>query len=437
LGNHKNNKTVCFIVNNPFVADNRVLREAKALVDNGFSVTVLATQGVNKSESSSPLQETIEGIQVHRIFEKELERFTPMSWFRQLKSVLKIRWQYKSFDCIHCHDADTLALGQKLAKVYQAKLVYDAHELWDSEYEQERLRLVKKLEDPQAPVSMRPKLSRKIMQVERAKAIEKEIIPTCDAIISVNQSLCNMMEKNTEVAQPDPSEINSEKTVSSAQKVQPIRNIPPLYKIPTQDAGQPGKFHEEFNIPKEFKIVLYQGGLSLNRGILQLIEAFGLLKRKDLALVLMGPCAKAFQTSLNRALETARLNTHPIYYKPPVYDPSFLSWTASADLGIHPLLNSEVNHYYCLPNKLFEYIQAEIPMAVSNFPEMAAIVNSANIGLTFNPENPQEIADCIEQYFNSPDLQATFKENLQLAKKEYCWEREQLQLVELYEALLK
>jgi glycosyltransferase involved in cell wall biosynthesis len=109
-----------------------------------------------------------------------------------------------------------------------------------------------------------------------------------------------------------------------------------------------------------------------------------------------------------------------------------LHWTASADLGAHPILNTSANHYYCLPNKIFEYIQAEIPVAVSNFPEMQKIVDTYQIGVTFNPEDPKDIAAKIQACLGSP----TYRENLRQAKAILNWENEAKALLTLYQTVL-
>ena len=53
----------------------------------------------------------------------------------------------------------------------------------------------------------------------------------------------------------------------------------------------------------------------------------------------------------------------------PVPLEALLSYTAQADIGVSLLEDSCENHRLALPNKLFEYLAAGLPVVVSNLPE--------------------------------------------------------------------
>ena len=74
-----------------------------------------------------------------------------------------------------------------------------------------------------------------------------------------------------------------------------------------------------------------------------------------------------------------------------------MHYTAQADLGISLEENLGLNYYYALPNKLFDYIQARIPVLVSDLPEMAAVVHSYGIGKVISKtSDPLELARVIQ-----------------------------------------
>ena len=45
-----------------------------------------------------------------------------------------------------------------------------------------------------------------------------------------------------------------------------------------------------------------------------------------------------------------------------------------ADLGVAPIENVCLSYYFCSPNKLFEYINAGLPVVASDFPEMRQVI---------------------------------------------------------------
>ena len=49
-------------------------------------------------------------------------------------------------------------------------------------------------------------------------------------------------------------------------------------------------------------------------------------------------------------------------------------------MGLCLFENVCLNHYLYLPNKVFEYMMAGLPMIVSDFPEMAALVERHDCG---------------------------------------------------------
>lgn len=113
-----------------------------------------------------------------------------------------------------------------------------------------------------------------------------------------------------------------------------------------------------------------------------------------------------------------------------------LSYTSSADVGISPIENTCLSYYYCLPNKLFEYLMAGLPVAVSDFPEMAKIVKEYEVGEVFDPEDPQDIARAINAILRDEKKYQQYKENAKKASEVFNWENESKRLVNLYKELL-
>lgn len=406
---------VCFLLNNEFVWDNRVEREARTLIDAGYEVTLLCCRN---DEKKLPLKETRNGIHIHRIFPQKLSSYRP---FRTLhvKVLINIIKTYSKFQYIHAHDANTLLLSWLLARFWGAKLIYDSHELWQSIYHYERKKLHTDYASQKKSISLR-KFNRRLHWLDQTEKLEDWLLSKCDALVSVNESITQILYK---------------RAGKDAMQFATIRNMHSYYPMNHQD--KPSRFHKYFSLSPETKVVLYQGGLAEIRGVGKLMDAMPLINQDNVVLVLMGPFMdKQFSVDLLAKISNTKALVGKVFYKETVLGHELLEWTASADLGMAPILNARESYYLCLPNKLFEYIQAGLPCGTSNFPEMQSLVNSYQIGFTFDPENPQEIASCINTFFDDTEQKEWYRQNVLKAKEELHWEKEQRQLVDLYRALI-
>lgn len=472
-------KRVCFLLNNEFTCDNRVEREAKSLVKAGYDVTLIATQDFEKE---LPKTELREGIQIHRRIRKKLPAFLPVNT-RLVRALFAIVFRYRRFDFVHAHDANMLLLGFLLARIWGAKLIYDSHELWESVYhhQREKLHAMRKTAVPvrrtlfkktllkiaiprktllkltsskkewikkvlpfqlgittnismnvtsNISMSATMNLSKRMKPKRRSnfkwqllllglmEQLETWLLSRCDALISVNQSLCRLIEAKSRRRIP----------ISV-----PVRNVAEFYPMPSKE--QCRLFHQAFSLSDETQVVLYQGNIAEIRGISKLLNAMELLNDSRIALVLMGPVSPSYLKSLQVRINENSSLRQSVFYKETVFGEELPRWTASANLGIAPILNCRASYYYCLPNKLFEYIQGNLPIAASNFPEMTQLIEDYEIGFTFDPENPEEIALKLREYFDSPELQALYQVNLAQAKSTLHWKNEEKHLIDVYRSL--
>ena len=67
-------------------------------------------------------------------------------------------------------------------------------------------------------------------------------------------------------------------------------------------------------------------------------------------------------------------------------------YAAAGDVGIIPFLNTSLNNFHGLPNKIFEYIAAGIPVVASDFPQLRAVIDRYDVGITFDPDRPGALA---------------------------------------------
>ena len=275
-----------------------------------------------------------------------------------------------TYDIYHAHDLNTLPVAYLAAKRDKAKLVYDSHELY---VDRNKLK-------PSSPTW-------KFVQ----KRIEGILIRKADAVFTVNESLAAELAIRYKIQRP---------------KV--IMNTPA--KMNKADLGILGnqRLRSALSIPGDQKLLIYVGGITFNRGLEELILSLDELP--DCYLVCMGYGNEQFkQHLLDLALKTGVEDRFSFFG--PVPTDEVIHFAAGADLGVAPIANACVSYYYCSPNKLFEYMNAGLPVIASNFPELEKVVLGHGIGLTFDPSSPSAIARAARLILDDPDLASEMRRN--------------------------
>lgn len=261
-------------------------------------------------------------VQVASMFNSELDRVCP--------------------DVVHCHDLNTLAAGREyVARHPAAKLVLDSHELYEET----------------AAISRQPALKR-FWQRSLAEASRG-----IDGFITVNDSIA--------------AEYRSR--YPSLPDIHVVRNATPT---PTDPVERDSRLREAAGLGDSDRVLLYQGGFARHRGLEALVEAAGELP-DPWVLVMMG------WGNLEPELRAiaSRVDPHELRVRfiPAAPQSELPAWTSGADVGVIPYENTCLNHWFCSPNKLWEYPVAGVPMLVSDFPELRKVVDEHGVGLTLPP----------------------------------------------------
>jgi glycosyltransferase involved in cell wall biosynthesis len=282
------------------------------------------------------------------------------------------------------HDLPVLPVAIEAGARIGARIVYDAHELYP---EQEFSPLLRR----------------------RWRRIERESIARVDAVTTVNPAIAVALERRYGIPRPIV-----------------LYSCPP-WQAPAEPA--PRRFHERWLLDRSTRIVLYQGGLTPHRNLEGLLRAMRHVRRRDVIIVLMGDGSERRRLSAlaGRLGLEGRVRFHPA-----VAPEALLDYTASADLGIIPYLASSENTRLCTPNKLFELIQAEVPILAHELPELRRIVAGEGLGLVRDLATPEGIALAIDEYFEAAGDGEAYRDALRRAKKRYSWERQERELLDVY-----
>lgn len=207
-----------------------------------------------------------------------------------------------------------------------------------------------------------------------------------------------------------------------------IENVVTVMNCPVyQKVEKKNHFREEFGISDQAKIFLYQGALFYGRVVEVMIDAFAKINNPTYTLILMG-----YGEMVDEIKEAANKYQN-IYFKPAVHPSVVLEYTSSADVGISLIENVCLSYYYCLPNKLFEYLMAEIPCIVSNMKEMSDYVTRNKTGIVCEDTTAEALIRSVKsiEHFDY----TAFNANIEKVKKEYCWANQEAIMIDAYKKL--
>ncbi len=368
-------KRVVVSVINDLSFDQRVDKVCSTLTNNGFDVLLIG----RRLKESLPVSRNYQTSRINLLFTKGALFYA----FFNLRLFFKLL--FVKADIFHANDLDTLLANRWASKLRRKPLIYDSHEYFTG---------VPEIQD-------RPK-------VKKAwEKIEKSIFPKLKYIFTVNQSIADLYR----------NQYNKE--------VQVLRNVP------TRDNLTKTKSRTDLGIPVDKKIVLVQGtGINIDRGIEELLEAIAIMDNTILYIVGSGDVLN----QLKERSEAQDLNNKVVFVGKLPYN-EMMQYTYNADVGVTLDKDTNINYRFSLPNKIFDYIKAGLPVLSSNLVELKKIINHYEIGVIAVNHSPEEIKKNLLAIWDNEYIYSEYKENTKKAAQELIWEKEVETLLEVYKNL--
>ena len=372
-------KRIILSVTNDLFSDQRVDKVCNTLTKMGFHVTLVGRRYRNSPKLPARNYQTK---RLHLFFK------TGPLFYAEFNLRLFFYLWFKKVDILVANDLDTLLPNVLIKKIRNKKLVYDAHEYFCGILE----------------IQHRPRI-KKIWQ-----HIEKYCFPKTDVVITVSQSIAEKYKEEY------------------GKEVAVVRNIPVLHAgaqnfvpqpAPPTCAPQPAP-PTRAPQPEKPVIILQGNAIHKDRGGEEIIEAMPFIYNATLLVVGQGDMVPAMQERVIKLGLQERVT-----FTGRVTPETLRNYTASADLGIAFDKNVSPNHYYSLPNKLFEYIHAGTPVISSNLPERKRIIEQYEVGVVLSDLAPQTVADAINAILENKALLTQLKENCRTAAQELNWENEE------------
>ena len=393
---------VCMAVLNDITHDSRVLREGNALVSAGFKVSIVGLQ----SDTSPKNEELIGDLNIYRVkkftnnnifqysYRDIIKYYSPLFTYgtQNAKNLYKKLFSIPA-DIYQANDLDTLLCVFKAAKKKNIPFIYDVHELSTETANQSKFN------------SLGQWLYKKYYSY-----IEKRYIRKAKAVMTVNESIADELVLRYTIKKP-----------------LILLNVPPLQKSYSKE-----NWKKIFNLPVDSKIILYQGNLGMSRGIFQLIDAVPLLPINYYLIFLgYGNMFNQAQRKVNELKLTSRIKFHP-----PVSQSDLVSFTAAADVGVAFIEQMNLSKKFALPNKLFEYMMAGLPIVCTDLPEMKKVITECKNGNFVINLKPESIALAIKKIIESDEYDSMRKNSLKFAATKYNWQSASSEFVGLYNSIL-
>lgn len=356
-------KIIIVSVTNDLTTDQRVHRICTTLTSLNYDVLLVG----RKLKNSLPITRTYKTKRFHLLFQKGF------LFYAEYNIRLLLFLIFKQKTILLSNDIDTLIPNYLVSKLFRIPLVFDSHELF----------------------SEVPELTNRPFIKSIWRKIEDFLIPK----IKNKYTVCGS------IAEYYKSIYNTSFDV--------IRNVP----IKSIDLNE-----LKSNISLKKNAIIYQGALNKGRGLELIIETMMYLD--DVFLYIVGD--GDINLELKNLVHQLQL-TNKVFFLGKIIPQDLQKITSQAAVGISIEEDLGLNYRYALPNKLFDYIQAEIPVLVSDLPEMRQLVNHYKIGLVIENRQPKEIAKNIITLIENRN---SYIENLKIASAELCWEKEALKFKE-------
>ena len=300
-------KRIIVSVTNDLVTDQRVHKSCTTLFNNGYTILLIG----RKLKNSLPIIRDYKTLRIKLLFNKGA------LFYAEYNLRLFFILLFSKKDILLANDLDTLLPNFLVSKILKKKLVFDSHELFTEV----------------------PELINRPFQQNFWLKIEQFILPK----LTYSYTVCHSIAVHY--------------NLKYNTKFHVVRNVP--FKIKKLEKGI-----LPFN-SKNKKIILYQGAINKGRGLELMIEAMTFLDNAIFLIIGSGDIEK----NIHNLVKELNLEEKVTFIEriPPI---ELQKLTPLADLGLSIEENLGLNYKYALPNKLFDYIQAKIPVLVSNLDEI-------------------------------------------------------------------
>lgn len=364
-------KVITSVINN-YEGDQRVQKVCNSLQKFGFDVEVVATNLRGKPVLNFPYKVHI----LHLIFESGVMMYIDFN----LNLFFKLLSISRKGDILLANDLDSLLPNYLVSKIKGLDLVFDSHEIFS-----------------EAPTLHDRKFKKKIWKI-----LEKSIVPSIKHFYTVSSGYADWFEKEYKI-RPE--------IIMNVPVVNPFSETKLKIQLPEIQTNE--------------KLLIYQGAINFSRGIDKMIEAMQFVQNAQLWIIGNGPKKAGFE----KLMKDLNLE-NKVKFIGSVSPQQLKLITSKADLGLSLEEDYGISYRYALPNKIFDYTHAGVPILGTNLPEIKNTIETYGLGKIVENHDPKHIAEIIQAMLN--EGKQPYLENLNKAAGVFNWANEEKKLEKIY-----
>ena len=372
-------KRICVSVSSDLVSDNRVNKTCFSLQQLGLDVVLIGRR--KRTKSLDLAKRSYCCLRMNLLFE------TSFLFYAELNLRLFIYLLFHKQDILWSNDLDTLPANYLVSRLKNKPLIFDSHEHFTEV----------------------PELKYNLFAKKTWKRIERTILPRLKYVITVCNPIAAYFKENYAI----------EAII--------VRNMLP--KSLSSDI-QSSKPYLDMAIDNNKPILIWQGAINIERGIEELLEA---MTKVEAYLYIIGDGKIVSQ--VKQMAKRLKLDDK-VFFLPRMPYQQMIALTQQATLGLSLDKNTNTNYAISLPNKVFEYISAHIPILASDLSEIRATIEQYEVGEFIWEITPKEIAKRINEMLNDDVKLAQYKANTYRASEILCWENEEKKIQDIVENIL-
>ncbi len=364
-------KIITVSVISELTTDQRVIRICDTLQEMGFDTRVIG----RRFSDSLPLDNySFRATRIRCFFRKGFMQFA------EFNTRLFFRLLFIRTDYFLANDLDALVPNYIVSRLRRKRIFYDTHEYYTGV----------------------PELAHARFKKGVWKFFENWIFPRLPVVYTVNESIRKKYREEY------------------GNEIGVIRNLP------ARGATIPRDMPEHW---KNKIILLMQGiGIHPGRGGLELLETMKYLPESYYLVYIGG--GTQWDTIAAKRVEWGLEDRVEMIGK--MRPAELRGYTPLAALGFSLDGFENVNYYFNLPNKLFDYVQAGVPVVATPIPEVKAIIEQYGCGICLKSHLPTDIATQVQELMNDSDRYESLKEKARQAAMELNWEKEKEKLIAIY-----
>ena len=281
---------------------------------------------------------------------------------------------FKKANLLVANDLDTLLPNFIVSKIKGAELYYDTHEYFTGV----------------------PELSSRKGVRAFWEMLEVMLFPRLKHVYTVNESIAQLYQKKYKVP------------------VHVVRNVP--HAMPRSET-----------VVKRESILLYQGAVNMDRGLEEMIDAMAYVDNATLLIVGDGDVLQQLKDRADALHLTGK-----IHFTGKIPFEALGPYTESATIGLCIEKDSNINYKLCLPNKLFDYIQAGIPVLAAPLVEIKKIIDFYDVGTYIGQRDPIQLGKFVNTLLKDKMQLERWRQNALKAARELNWQEEEQKLFAIY-----